>query len=133
MLIFMNEKNMQKILLDGENEKIEFKKSTAQLERALKAVCGFLNHKGGRVYFGVSDKAELIGQDVSDSTLTSLSQKIRQKIKPEISPEIKVLEIDGKKVIEVKIKKGAAYSAALLFLKFSGYFPVRRSNCSITL
>ncbi|MGB7533353.1 MAG: RNA-binding domain-containing protein [Halobacteriota archaeon] len=36
-----------------ESETQELKKSTAQLERALKAVCGFLNHKGGIIYFGI--------------------------------------------------------------------------------
>ena len=94
------------MLKKGESQNTEFKKSTAQMERALKAMCGFLNHKGGCVYFGISDNNELIGQDVTDSTLKSLSQKIRQKIKPEVSPEIKVPEIDGRKVIEVKIKEG---------------------------
>ena len=90
----------------GESERVEFKRSTAEIERSLRSICSFLNHKGGTVYFGISDKNELIGQDVSDSTLKSLSQKIRQRIKPEISPEIKVLEIEGKKVIEVRIKEG---------------------------
>ena len=103
----MNEKNIQKILLDGENEKTEFKKSTAQMENALKSVCGFLNYKGGSVYFGISDKNKILGQDVSDSTIKSISQKIRQKIKPEISFEIKVLDVDGRKVIGVKIKEGS--------------------------
>jgi predicted HTH transcriptional regulator len=32
-----------------ESETVELKKSTAQLERALKAVCAFLNHKGGTI------------------------------------------------------------------------------------
>ncbi|MBT9130998.1 MAG: hypothetical protein DDT42_01308 [candidate division WS2 bacterium] len=89
----------------GETEEVEFKKSTAQLDRALKSVCGFLNHKGGRVYFGIS-KEKIVGQDVSDQTLKSISQKSRQKIKPEISPGIKVLEIKDKKIIEIKIKEG---------------------------
>ncbi len=89
-----------------ESETVEFKRSTAQLENALKAVCAFLNHKGGTVYFGISDKNKVIGQDVSDSTLKMISQKIRQKIKPEVSPGINVLESEGKKIIEVKISKG---------------------------
>jgi ATP-dependent DNA helicase RecG len=67
----MNE--IAKLLKRGESETLEFKKSTAQL----------------------------------DKTLKSISQKIRQRIKPEISPEIKVLEIKGKKVIEVKVKEGS--------------------------
>ena len=94
-----------KIIEYSENETVEFKRSTAQLEKALRSVCGFLNHKGGVVYFGI-DKDKIIGQDVSDSTLKSISQKIRQRVRPEISPEIRVIGIKGKKVIEVKIEKG---------------------------
>ena len=67
----MSEKLLE-LVKKGESEEVEFKKSTAQLERALK----------------------------------SISQKIRQRLKPEISPGIKVLEIEDKKIIEVKIKEG---------------------------
>ena len=100
----MSEK-LSELVKRGESEEVEFKKSTAQLDRALKSVCSFLNHKGGRVYFGIS-KGKIVGQEVSEQTLKSISQKIRQRIKPEISLEIKVLEIEDKKIIEVKIKEG---------------------------
>lgn len=103
----VDEKELLKLIEKGESERVEFKKSTAQMDRALKTICAFLNHKGGAVYFGISDKGMVMGQDVSDSTLKSLSQKIRQKIKPEVSPGINVLETDGKKIIEVKVAKGA--------------------------
>ena len=99
----MNEIN--ELLKYGESEKAEFKKSTAQLEKGLKAVCGFLNHRGGSVYFGIHG-GKVVGQEVSDSTLRSISQKIRQKIKPEMSPEIKVLDTGGMKFIEVEVKEG---------------------------
>lgn len=102
----MNEKELLKMIEKGESEGVELKKSTAQLEKALKAICGFLNHKGGTVYFGIDENKKIIGQEVSDQTLRSVSQKIRQRIKPEVSPEIKALEIKGKKIIEVKIKEG---------------------------
>ena len=98
--------DLYELIKKGESETVEFKKSTAQMERAIKTICSFLNHKGGIVYFGISDKNEIIGQDVSDSTLKLISQKIRQKIKPETSPQIKVLELDKKKIIEVKTKEG---------------------------
>lgn len=101
----MDEKELLHLIENDESETIEFKKSTAQIEKALKAVCSFLNHKGGTVYFGI-EKKKIVGQEVSDSTLKSISQKIRQRIKPEISPEIRVFEINGKKIIEVKINEG---------------------------
>ncbi len=96
---------IKEIIETGESETTEFKKSTAQLEKALKSICGFLNHMGGVVYFGI-DGGNVVGQEVSDSTLKSISQKIRQKIKPEITPEVKVLEVIGKRVIEVTVKEG---------------------------
>lgn len=102
----MDEKEFLKVVEKGESERVEFKKSTAQMERALKAMCSFLNHKGGAVYFGVSDKGKVVGQEVSDSTLKTISQKIRQKIKPEVSPGINVFESGGKNVVEVKVAKG---------------------------
>ena len=95
----------KEIIENGESETTEFKKSTAQLEKALKSICGFLNHRGGVVYFGI-DNGNVVGQEVSDSTLKSISQKIRQKIKPEITPEVKVLEVMGKRVIEVTVNEG---------------------------
>ncbi len=101
----MDEKTFLKLVENNENEAVEFKKSTAQLEKALKAICGFMNHKGGAVYFGV-DNDKIVGQDVSDATLKSISQKIRQRIKPEVSPRIKVFEVNDKKIIEVKVKNG---------------------------
>ena len=97
--------NLLELVKKGESEEVEFKKSNAQLERALKSVCSFLNHKGGRVYFGIT-KGKIVGQEVSDQTLKSISQKIRQRIKPETSPEIKVLEIEDKRIIEVIIREG---------------------------
>lgn len=97
--------NAKEMIEREESETIEFKKSTAQVEKALKSICGFLNHEGGRVYFGI-DNGKVVGQEVSDQTLKSISQKIRQKIKPEVTPEVKVLEIQGKKVIEVKVREG---------------------------
>jgi ATP-dependent DNA helicase RecG len=100
----MSEKLLE-LVKKGESEEVEFKKSTAQLDRALKSVCSFLNHKGGRGYFGIS-KGKIVGQEVSDQTLKSISQKIRQRIKPEISPGIKVLEIDEKRIIAVIISEG---------------------------
>ncbi|ODS39790.1 hypothetical protein BEH94_01420 [Candidatus Altiarchaeales archaeon WOR_SM1_SCG] len=99
----MNEIN--ELLKYGESEKAEFKKSTAQLEKGLKAVCGFLNHSGGSVYFGIHE-GKVVGQEVSDSTLRSISQKIRQNIKPEVSPEITVLGTGKEKVIQVRVKEG---------------------------
>ena len=101
----MDEKCLVEVVGNGENDRVEFKKSTSQSDKSLKAICGFLNHKGGAVYFGIYGES-IVGQSVSESTLKSISQKIRQRIKPEIHPEIKVIDFEGKKIIEVRVAEG---------------------------
>jgi len=78
--------NLSELVKKGESEEVEFNKFTAKLDRALKSVCGFLNHKGGKVYFGIN-KGKIDRQEVSEQTLKSISQKTRQRIKPETSTE----------------------------------------------
>jgi len=90
-----------------ESQKVELKKSLSQLDEALKAICAFLNHKGGKVYFGVDDKGKIIGLEVTDKTLRKISQQIHSRIKPEIAPEIKEIKQEGKSTIEVIIPEGA--------------------------
>ena len=39
----MTSEELERIVLDGESDKVEFKKSTGQLERGMETVCAFLN------------------------------------------------------------------------------------------
>ena len=41
-----------------ESDTVEFKKSLALIEPALKSVCGFLNHHGGIISFGRTNSGE---------------------------------------------------------------------------
>lgn len=94
-------------MMPSESETVEFKKSTAQLGRGLKAACAFSNHRGGTIYFGINDHGEIIGQDVSDATLKNISSKIRQKIKPEIIPEITICGTNNDKIIKLDFQRNA--------------------------
>jgi ATP-dependent DNA helicase RecG len=58
----------------GESSSLEFKKSTAEKERACRTLCAFANLKGGVLLFGVSPSGKILGQDVSDRTLEELAQ-----------------------------------------------------------
>lgn len=57
----MNISEIGQLIEKGESEIVEFKISTAQLDKSLKSVCGFLNHKGGVVYFGIY-KNKIVGR-----------------------------------------------------------------------
>ena len=89
-----------------ESETIELKASLAELDAALVDICALLNHRGGKLYFGVRPDGRVVGLTVADSTFLKISQKIRQKLKPEIIPEIKERSEGGKSIVEVIISEG---------------------------
>jgi ATP-dependent DNA helicase RecG len=89
-----------------ESSTVEFKKSIAQLDDALKTICAFLNHKGGTVYFGVDSSGKILDTQISEKTLRKISQQICSRIKPETIPEIREITENGKSFIEVKITEG---------------------------
>ena len=102
-----------KIKFDYETEKIEYKKSTSELNEACISIVAMLNKSGeGKVIFGVKDNGEIIGQDIGNKTLRDISQKISTMIKPQVIPEIFSKLLNEKNIIEVNVKgNDAPYSA----------------------
>ena len=86
----MHLRELQDLISDGESERIEFKRSTGQRTEAARTVCAMLNGLGGFVLFGVSNKGELIGQQVSAKTLEDMAVELR-RIEPPAFPEIETI------------------------------------------
>jgi len=94
---------MHKENLLHETEKVELKKSTAELKEAIISISAILNkHNKGVLYFGVKNDGTVIGQDVSESTLRGISQAIASHIEAKIYPEITKEIIDGKECVKVQ-------------------------------
>ncbi len=86
----------------NEDETLEFKKSTSELKEAMKSISAMLNKHGrGTIYFGVLSNGEVIGQNVTESTLREVSRKIYESISPQIIPKIEKRIVDEKEIIEV--------------------------------
>lgn len=88
----MNLNDLQNLVAEGENDRIEFKASTGQRTQAAKTVCALLNGLGGFVVFGVTDKCEIQGQKVSASTIESIAVELR-KIEPPAFPDISIVPL----------------------------------------
>jgi ATP-dependent DNA helicase RecG len=78
----------------GESETLEFKRTTGERREAMHALCAMLNHRGGRVLFGIEADRRVVGQQVSDHTLEELAQEI-QRIDPPVFPAIDRVPVDG--------------------------------------
>lgn len=104
----MNLEKIKKIVQDGENDQIEFKRSTAVLQATFETICAFLNNKGGVVLIGVTNDGKLIGQDIADHTKQEIASHIG-KIEPSAQSliEIKYVPIESeKKIIFITVKVG---------------------------
>lgn len=144
---------IKKMLTQGENKKIEFKKSlrwdyeknefNKELEKSvLKTIAGFLNAEGGNIIIGVTDKKEIVGLGKDYLTLPKknkdgfenyMTQIIRSNIGSQslrlISADFSKLE--NKDICSVRVKP----SEDPVFSKINGdeEFFVRVGNSTASL
>lgn len=100
--------------LGKETETLEFKKSTGEMRDAMISISAILNKHGiGTLYFGVKPNGDVVGQDVSESSLRDVSRAVYETIKPQIYPAIDEVIMDGKRLIKVEFSGDSSpYSAA---------------------
>lgn len=85
-----------------ETEILEFKESTAEFDKAIKAIVAMLNKSGhGTIYFGVKDNGDVIGYQIGKDTLSNLANRIKSSIEPSVYPKIDKLEFEDKTIITV--------------------------------
>ena len=99
--------------LGKETETLEFKKTTGELKEGMVSIASILNKHGvGTLYFGVKPNGDVIGQDVSESSLRDVSRAVYENIKPQIYPAIDEEILDGQHVIKVEFSgENVPYSA----------------------
>lgn len=103
----MNVRELKDLVTEGESERLEFKRSTGQRTEAAKTVCAMLNGLGGFVLFGVTDKGEIVGQQVTAKTLEDVATEIR-RIEPPAFPDLETVNIGkGQSVILVRVPGGS--------------------------
>jgi ATP-dependent DNA helicase RecG len=91
----------------GESEVLEFKKSTAEKDRACRTLCAFANGRGGRLLFGVTASGKVVGQTVTDRTLEELAQEF-QGFEPPLFPSVERVSVDGgREVLVLAVPRSA--------------------------
>ncbi|MAZ38983.1 MAG: hypothetical protein CMF49_02600 [Legionellales bacterium] len=83
--------DIKKEIAKGESKNIEFKKGLGQIRPAMKTLCAFLNNSGGKVFFGVTDNAELCGLDIADKTKREIAEHL-SKLEPHSDTEVQYIE-----------------------------------------
>jgi ATP-dependent DNA helicase RecG len=88
----------------GESVTLEFKKSTAEKDKACRTLCAFANGQGGDLVFGVTPSGKVVGQKVTDRTLEELAQEF-QGFEPSLNPHIQRIPIadEGEQKLEALV------------------------------
>ncbi len=97
---------IKKSIQTGESETLEFKSSTAELQKACQTLCGFLNNKGGSVLIGVKQDGRLVGQKVADHTRLDIAKELK-KFEPVAPVTVDYLPVNSETaVISLQVSKG---------------------------
>jgi ATP-dependent DNA helicase RecG len=100
------------LLTRGEGETIEFKKSLAETDTALRTLSAFASQDGGTVLFGISPNGKPVGLTLGFDSLERLSQAIQAKIEPRIFPRLITHEIEDLTICSVTVQPdGRVHSA----------------------
>ena len=108
----MNLEQLTALVARGESEHLEFKRSTGSLNEGVKTVCAMLNSPlPGYVLFGVNDRGEIVGQEISTRTLEELANELR-KIEPPALPDVEQVDLDhGRSVLAISVSGGTGLYA----------------------
>ncbi len=95
---------IKKLIADAESSNVEFKETTGQLERGMETLCAFLNSSEGTILFGVTDKGNIIGQEVADSTKRNIAEAIK-RIEPSVMVQVTYIPLPEteKKIIALHV------------------------------
>ena len=83
------------IVAKDENRVVELKQSTGELQKAMASACAFLNTDGGWLFFGITPKLNIVGQNVTDPTRQEIANALR-KLEPAIDIPAQYIEIPDK-------------------------------------
>jgi hypothetical protein len=120
--IKLDPESIKSMIENGENEHVEFKeKIPKDTKEFVESVIAFSNSKGGIILLGVTDDHKIVGvqqEDIEKHFKKNLNEKnvrewvynvIRDNCEPTpkiTDNDIKIEEIDGKKIVLIKVPEG---------------------------
>jgi ATP-dependent DNA helicase RecG len=99
----MNAEEIQVLITQGEGQRVEFKRSLAELEAGIRAAVAMANTDGGHVIFGVRNDGTVVGVQVGSQTRERVVQAITSNTDPTLYPTIEYADLSGHTVIVVAV------------------------------
>ena len=97
----MKQKELMTLIAGGESEGVEFKSAFG--DEVIEALVAFANTAGGKVLVGMDDRGNIPGIILGKETTPKWLNEIKQKTGYKIMPDVKILEINKKQMVELRI------------------------------
>ena len=101
----MNLIKFNKILEQGETNKIEFKRKVSTYEKIAKEIIAFANSKGGTILFGIDDDSTVCGVESEKGEIELIQEACSFHCVPSITPVISIFNYKSKDIIIVDIEQ----------------------------
>ncbi|MEW6618279.1 MAG: RNA-binding domain-containing protein [bacterium] len=113
----MTKEQLHKLIAQGEGQRLEFKKSVAELDRIIQTLAAFANTNsdGGCVLIGIGDRGRVKEVIIGRETVRQIANKIAAHTDPVLYPEIEVIKESGNKGIIVITIDGSPNKPHLAF------------------
>ncbi|MBB2144799.1 ATP-binding protein [Pedobacter sp. LMG 31464] len=97
--------NIKRLILEGENVSLDFKKTISNTEKIAKTLVAFSNNRGGKLLIGVADDGSIKGVKSEDEEKYMITKAAHLFCKPAIEPKFEEVYVDDKVVLVVDIPK----------------------------
>ena len=99
----MDADDVRRLASQGEGQRLEFKRSLAELDTATRTVAAFANTDGGVLLFGVRDSGEIIGVEIGQTTKERIVNRITGATDPVVYPSVEHVPVEERTVIAVHV------------------------------
>jgi predicted HTH transcriptional regulator len=92
-----------KLIEEGENETVEFKRKFSTPQKIAKEMIAFANTKGGYIFFGVDDNKKIVGVESEKSELDLIDTAARFYCEPMVEFKTEIIPVNTKDVVVIYI------------------------------
>ena len=102
----MSEKEIARVVQDGETMYAEFKSAAARPETLATAFISFLNTEGGVLWLGIEDDGSVSGVTNVDAARQRVDQILAHNVSPRATAFVEQVEVGAKLILKITLSRG---------------------------
>ncbi|QHV99141.1 AlbA family DNA-binding domain-containing protein [Spirosoma endbachense] len=103
----MTRNNLDDLIAQGENTRLEFKRSISSANRIARTLAAFANTSGGTLLIGVADNGKIVGVPSEFREVHKIEDATDQFVEPALSVSYETLTPDGRIVLVIHVAESA--------------------------